>query len=197
MPYHQPSAFHLRRRILAMIRTLAIHRFSSRSSFLLSGGSVSALRESAVRRGELDEYVGYGVDISHVFYGHGCRPGTNFELSSSDSQQRLAAKIVSLEDIGEAADQSALMAKRRRRLDSDEEPVAAFGLSLVADGQQPIVLPMRRNCSTCSMRSLNSAIAAALRWSNQKPFEGFNCNDTSTLGSYQGLPRSSGKSFRE
>ena len=115
---------------------------------LVSGGRVSALRESAVRRGELDESVSYGADVSHVFYGHRCTPGAGFELSSPDTQLRLEGKILSLDDIGDAtADRWSVMAKRRRRFDSDDEapPPIAFGLSLVPDGQQQIVLPIAEN----------------------------------------------------
>ena len=114
---------------------------------LVSGGRVSALRESAVRRGEFDENVSYGVDVSHVFYGHRCTPGASFQLSSRGSQQRLDGTILPLEDIEDTVDQWSVMAKRRGRLDSDEEPPIAFGLSLVPDGQQPIVLPMTENGS--------------------------------------------------
>ena len=115
---------------------------------LVSGGRVSALRESAVRRGELDENVSYGVDISHVFHGHHCTPGADFELSSPGTLRRLEGKILALDDIGDAtADRWLAMAKRRRRFDSDEEPPTAFGLSLIPDGQQSIVLPITENGS--------------------------------------------------
>ena len=115
---------------------------------LVSGGRVSALRESAVRRGELDENVGYGVDISHVFHGHHCTPGAAFELSSLGTLRRLERKILALDDIGDATvDRWLEMAKRRRRFDSGDEPPTAFGLSLIPDGQQPIVLPTTENGS--------------------------------------------------
>lgn len=114
---------------------------------LVSGGSVSALHESAVRRGELDDDVSYGADVSHVFHGHECAPGARFELSSPDSRQRLAGTILSLDEVGEAADRWEGMAKRRRRFESEEEPAAAFGLSLVSDGQQPVVIPIAENGS--------------------------------------------------
>ena len=114
---------------------------------LVSGGSISALQDSAVRRGELDEDVSYyGADISHVFHGHQCTPGAHFELSSSDSTSRLTATILRLDEVGEALEQWESMTKRRR-LDSDDEPVVAFGLSLDSGDQQPIVLPIAENGS--------------------------------------------------
>ena len=112
---------------------------------LVSGGSVSALHESAVRRGEVDDDVSYGADVSHVFHGHECAPGASFDLSSPDSRQRLAGRILSLDEVGEAADRWEEMAKRRPRFESEQEPAAAYGLSLVPDGQQPIVIPIAEN----------------------------------------------------
>lgn len=109
---------------------------------LVSGGRVSALRESAMRRGRLDENMSYRLDVSPVFYGHRCTPGASFQLSSRGSRQRLDGKILPLEDIGDIVDRWSVMAERRGWLDSDEEPPIAFGLSLVPDGQQPIVLPI-------------------------------------------------------
>ncbi len=113
---------------------------------LASGGSVSALSESAARRGELDDDMGYGADISHVFYGHECAPGARFDLSSPDSQQHLAGRILSLEEVGEAADRWERMEKRRG-FESEEGSAAAFGLSLVCDGRQPFLVPVAENGS--------------------------------------------------
>ena len=112
---------------------------------LVSGGSVSALHESAVRRGEVDDDVSYGADVSHVLHGHECAPGASFELSSPDSRLRLAGRILSLDEVGEAADRWEETAKRRPRFESEQEPGAAYGLSLVPDGQQPIVIPIAEN----------------------------------------------------
>ena len=114
---------------------------------LLSEGSVSALLESAQRRDELSGDVRYAPDISHVFYGHLCTPGASFELSSSPSHQRLAGQILSIEEVGEDADRWEMMVKRYPGHDRDEEPVAAFGLSLAFDQQRPIMLPITENGS--------------------------------------------------
>lgn len=114
---------------------------------LLTEGSVTALRESASRRGELDHNLRSGFDVSHVFHGHRCTPGASFELSSSGRRKSLTGKILRLDEIGEAAERWEVRAKRRRRLDSDEEPAAAYGLSLVPDKQEPTVLPITENGS--------------------------------------------------
>ena len=112
---------------------------------LVSGGSVTALRESAERRGEFHENLMDGVDVSHVFHGHRCMPGASFELSSPGSQHHLSGKVLSLDDVGETADRWEAMTKRRRPANSDEEPVAAFGLSLIHDGQELIMFPITEN----------------------------------------------------
>lgn len=123
---------------------------------LVSRGSIAALQDSALRRGELNEDVNYyGVDISHVFHGHQCVPGASFELSSPGSTHRLTAKILPLDEIGEAAE-LALMTKRRR-IGSEEEPVAAFGLRLDSNDQQPVVLPIAENGSFLDHFSPRSA----------------------------------------
>ena len=114
---------------------------------LVSGGSVSALHESAVRRGELDDDLTYGADVSHVFHGHECVPGASFELSSPDSRRRLAGTILSLHEVGEAADRWEGMATRRRRFESEPEPAAAYGLSLAPNGPPPVVIPIAENGS--------------------------------------------------
>ena len=115
---------------------------------LVSRGHVSALLASATRREEIgddDMNGGIGPNISHVFHGHRCEPGASFELSSPDGQQSLTATILSLDEVAED-DRWARRMKRQQRLDSDEEPEEAmFGLSLVRDAQQPIVIPVGEN----------------------------------------------------
>ena len=108
---------------------------------LVSGGSVSALQESAVRRGELDDDEGYGADVSHVFFGHECAPGARFDLSSPDSDKRLVGTILSVEEVGEAADRWGAMAG------GEFERGVAFGLSLNADGRQRSVIPVAESGS--------------------------------------------------
>ena len=66
---------------------------------LVSGGRVSALRDSAVRRGEIDEddILSHGVEVSHVFYGHRCEVGASFELSSP-GDLRLTGELKAFDD---------------------------------------------------------------------------------------------------
>lgn len=112
---------------------------------LFAGGRTSALWKSLGRRGEFDDKVRFGVDVSHVFYGHRCRPGASFELSSPGSGLSLQAKVLSLDEVDEAtADRWSVNAKRRR-FDPDEEPPVAYGLSLASEGSPTILLPIAEN----------------------------------------------------
>ena len=89
---------------------------------------------------------GTKANVSHVFHGHRCTPGASFNLSSPGSQHGLAAKILPLDDVGEVADRWESRTKRRRKFEADEEPMAAaFGLSLIPEGQEPIVFPITEN----------------------------------------------------
>ena len=117
---------------------------------LVSGGNVSALRDSAVRRGEIDEddFLSHGVEVSHVFYGHRCEVGASFELSSSGNL-RLEGELKALDDrtvpFGEIGHGAALGPRAMAKLGpvrSDVEPSTKFWLSLAAAGQPPIVLPI-------------------------------------------------------
>ena len=128
---------------------------------LVSGGHVSALRDSAVRRGEIDEddILSQGVEVSHVFYGHRCEVGASFELSSSRNL-RLEGELKAFDDktvpVGEIGHGTALPPRAMAGLGprvparlgpvrSDVEPPTKFWLSLVSVGQPPIVLPITEN----------------------------------------------------
>ncbi len=111
---------------------------------LLSGGSVSAMQESARRRGELREDMRFNIDVSHVFHGHQCEPGASFELSSSRNHQRLIGKILPFEEVAEEVERQAQGVQRWMRY-LGEEHAAVFGLRLVLDKQPPIVLPITGN----------------------------------------------------
>ena len=114
---------------------------------LVSGGNVSAFHKSAERRGEVNEELGYGAEISHVFYGHECTPGARFDLSSASGEPCLAGTILSLDDVGEAAEKWELATTGRRKYGFEEDPAAAYGLKLAPDGLQPFVLPVAENGS--------------------------------------------------
>ena len=111
---------------------------------LFAGGRIPALRRSLVRRGEFDDKITFGVDVSHLFYGHRCRLGASFELSSPGSELRLEAKILSPEEIDEATGDRWWVDATRRRFDPEDPPVA-YGLSLEPEGGAPIVLPISEN----------------------------------------------------
>ena len=108
---------------------------------LLSGGSVSAMQESARRRGELRENMRFEIDISHVFHGHRFTPGASFELSDSRSHQRLIGKILPFEEVAEEVERRSKGIQRWMRY-LGEEHAAVFALSIVLDKQPPILLPI-------------------------------------------------------
>ena len=137
---------------LARVNLLVGKNNSGKTSILeavelfLSGGSVSALVESAKRRGEFSMGSRREADLSHVFHGHQCTPGASFKLSSS-GRQSLTGQILALEDIGEDADRWGIMLEQLWGHDPDNELEAAFGLSLGLGKQPLIVLPIAENGS--------------------------------------------------
>lgn len=108
---------------------------------LLSGGSVSAMQESARRRGELRENMRFEIDIAHVFHGHRFTPGASFELSDSQSHQRLIGKILPFEEVAEEVERRSKGIQRWMSY-LGEEHAAAFALRIVLDKRPPIVLPI-------------------------------------------------------
>ena len=111
---------------------------------LLSGGSVSAMQESARRRGELREDMRFEIDVSHVFHGHRFTPGASFELSSSRNHHRLIGKILPFEEVAEAIEKGDKRVQRWLRY-IGEEHATTFVLRLVLDKQPPVVLPITEN----------------------------------------------------
>ena len=72
-------------------------------NLLISGGDpIVFLRSNAQRRGAGLSEV--SSDVSHMFLGHKCIPGSLFELSSDDTGRTLSVKILSLEEIGDEAE---------------------------------------------------------------------------------------------
>ena len=68
---------------------------------LASDGHTAALSE-IVRRRRAGSYR-RRVDISHLFFGHECRSGAQFELSSGDGERNVHAGILALDEVGEEA----------------------------------------------------------------------------------------------
>lgn len=110
---------------------------------LVSNRHPSAFAEVAGRRREvLALRPRYGVEVSHLFSGHVCHPGTRFDLSSD--QREMAATILSLDEVGEDAESWDMMRRNRGRpIDVDDEPDPEFGLRIAtgADGS-PAVFPV-------------------------------------------------------
>ena len=91
---------------------------------LVSNGHPFVVYEVARRRGEVPS-SGNAAEISHLFFGHVCKPGVCFTLSSDDSEREMSATILSLDDVGEDAN---LWADRRSLTEEETDP--AFGLRL-------------------------------------------------------------------
>ena len=120
---------------------------------LVSGGRPAVFLRSLRRRGEVGARMReQSPDVSHIFFGHSCAPGASFDLSSDDGKRTLSVRILSLEEVGEEADDwdPRLKLRLQRRLfDSDDEIAPMFGMSIdrgVAERQ--IVLPVMEDGST-------------------------------------------------
>ena len=93
---------------------------------LVSGGHPSVFLASLARRS------GAGLrevssDISPIFIGHKCVPGASFELSSDDAGNTLSVRILSLEEIGDEAEDWCLDGTQRQRRNLGH-PFFAVGL---------------------------------------------------------------------
>ena len=116
---------------------------------LVSEGNPRVLYNSLERRGErwtrrIRKPI---MDVAHIFHGHVCTPGVSFELSSDDGKGTLRVKILSLEEVGEAADDWDLRVKQHKMqstlFDSDEDVTPIFGMSIDrGDHERKIVLPV-------------------------------------------------------
>ena len=119
---------------------------------LVSEGRPVAFLRSLERRGEVGaRRRERSPDVSHVFFGHMCVPGASFELSSDDGKRVLSVRILSLEEVGEEADDWEPRIKQRlqRRLfDSDEDVTPMFGMSIDRGApERQIVLPVMEDGS--------------------------------------------------
>ena len=108
---------------------------------LVSNGHPSAFAAVARRRRETGASR-YGVDISHLFSGHVCQPGTRFVLTSDHHE--LSVKILTLEEVGEDVDRWDLRNiqtwKRAREVEDETEP--EFGLRIATGTEESTVLPV-------------------------------------------------------
>ena len=104
----------------------------------VSNGHPSAFAAVARRPGKmLARKPRYGVDISHLFSGYVCRPGTRFELTSDHHE--ISATILLLDEVGEDAESWYMRRKstRQRALDGDDEPDPEFGLRIATGADGP------------------------------------------------------------
>ena len=159
-----------------MLHTLALKGFKGFESYRLSGlarvnlvvgsnncGKTSLLEaiELLVAKGDprvlynaLQRRVGRGnrqmrepgMDVAHIFHGHGCTPGMHFKLSSDGGHGTLKVKILSLDEVGEESDNWERRVKRwpqRRPFDPDEIALPALGMSIDAGiPETKILLPV-------------------------------------------------------
>lgn len=116
---------------------------------LVSEGDPRVLYNSLERRGEkgtrrMRKSI---MDVAHIFHGHVCIPGVSFELSSDNGKGTLKVKILSLEEVGEEADDWELRVKQQKMqrtlFDSDEDVTPVFGMSIDRGAhERKIVLPV-------------------------------------------------------
>lgn len=108
---------------------------------LVSNGHPSAFAEVGRRR-ETGASSRYGVDISHLFSGHVCQPGTRFVLTSD--RHDISVTILSLDEIGEDAERWDLRRYRplHRALEVEEETDPEFGLRIATGTEGSTVLPV-------------------------------------------------------
>ena len=111
---------------------------------LVSGGSPAAISESAQRRDEMHSIEGrppgFGrvPSIAHLFYGHACEPGANFELRGSRSAGRVAVELRSLDEL----DEKTLSGMFNDRLPPDAAPVMSLTITLNAHKTSELVFPV-------------------------------------------------------
>ena len=108
---------------------------------LVSSGHPSAFAEVARRRRETGASR-YRADISHLFSGHVCQPGTRFVLTSD--QHGISVTILSLDEVGEDADRWGRRGIRAllRAPEVEDETDPEFGLRIATGTEESTVLPV-------------------------------------------------------
>lgn len=105
---------------------------------LVSGGHPSVFFDSVQRRSEARASLARRVresmiDISHVFFGHSFSPGTDFELSSQDGNRALWIKVLTLDEVGDQADNWERLRKnwqQRGLFDAEDDSIPIYGLRI-------------------------------------------------------------------
>ena len=106
---------------------------------LVSGGSLAAISESSQRRDEMRPVEWRTAfhrvpSIAHLFYGHACKPGTNFELLGLRNADRVADRVnVELRSLDEL-DEEVVSDMFDERLPT--ELVPAMGLAITSNARQ-------------------------------------------------------------
>ena len=108
---------------------------------LVSNGRPSAFADVARRRLETDESR-YRADISHLFSGYVCQPGTRFVLTSEHHE--LSVKIISLEEVKEDSDRWDLRRFHtwERVLEVEDETEPEFGLRIATGIEESTLFPV-------------------------------------------------------
>ena len=118
---------------------------------LVSQGSPKVLVEPAYQRGEINvadrETVGQRpqpdsfASVSHLFRGHRCEPGRNFEISSSDPPRKVRVDIVDDNNVD-------LDARQQSLFDAEAGTGGTLALRIFGGGANgPLVFPVSANGS--------------------------------------------------
>ena len=155
---------------------------------LVSGGHPAVFLASLARRGVAGLREA-SSDVSHFFFGHECVPGASFELSSDDAGRTLSVRILSLEEVGDEAEDWYPDGKQRQERNfghPDEAVMPMFGMSIKHDtpsnvSNRKIVLPLMEDGSI--------PIDCLHRWMRDRPsgppvhFHSFESLNAGSMGS--------------
>ena len=116
---------------------------------LVSGGSPTAITESAQRRAEMrpvEWRTAYRQvpSIAHLFRDHVCEPGANFELRGSRSTGRVTVGLRSLEELDDEFI-SDLLNEFDDRLSPDASPAMGLAITLNASKKPEFTLPVSQD----------------------------------------------------